>query len=190
MTLSADELLEQIIDSANWKDGGWYLMTHSPAMEQREQEADRQFAVFHVTENGGSEYVLAEENLELLLAACFAAGGWLMIWILYAIVGTASCWLMELGDLGVALAVLIAFLSGSMLPLEFFPQPVREVLFRLPFCYAFQTPLSLYLGRITPEEGLWQLGAMLVWILLLLCVLKLVWESARKKLQGYRGFWM
>lgn len=70
MTLFADELLEQIIDSANWKDGVWYLMTHTPAMERREQEADRQFAVFHVTENGGSEYVLAEENLELLLAAC------------------------------------------------------------------------------------------------------------------------
>lgn len=125
---------------------------------------------------------------ELMLAACFVAAGWLMIWILYAIVGTASCWLMELGELGVALAVLIAFLSGSMLPLEFFPQPVREALFRLPFHYAFQTPLSLYLGRITPEEGLWQLGAMLAWILLLLCVLKLVWESARKKLQGNRGF--
>lgn len=125
---------------------------------------------------------------ELLLAACFAAGGWLMIWTLYAIVGTASCWLMELGDLGVPFSVLTAFLSGSMLPLEFFPRPVREALLRLPFRYAFQTPLSLYLGRITPEEALWQLGEMAVWIVLLLCVLKLAWESARRKLQGDRGF--
>lgn len=128
-------------------------------------------------------------EMELLLAACFAAAGWLMLWTLYAIVGTASCWLMELGDLGVPFSVLTAFLSGSMLPLEFFPRPVREALLRLPFRYAFQTPISLYLGRIAPEEGLWQLGEMLAWILLLLCVLKLMWESARRHLQGGRGFW-
>lgn len=31
MTLSADELLEQVIDSANRKDGVWYFMTYTSA---------------------------------------------------------------------------------------------------------------------------------------------------------------
>ena len=38
--------------------------------EKEAREAARRFAVFHVTENGSSDYILAEENLELLQAAC------------------------------------------------------------------------------------------------------------------------
>ena len=34
--------------------------------EKEAREAARRFAVFHVTENGSSDYILAEENLELL----------------------------------------------------------------------------------------------------------------------------
>ena len=34
--------------------------------EEEAREAARRFAVFHVTENGGSDYILAEEKLELL----------------------------------------------------------------------------------------------------------------------------
>ena len=38
--------------------------------EEEAREAARRFAVFHVTENGSSDYILAEENLELLRVAC------------------------------------------------------------------------------------------------------------------------
>ena len=51
MTLSYDELLGQIVDSSNWKDGVWYLMTHAPAMKQCESETNRHFAM---QENGAS----------------------------------------------------------------------------------------------------------------------------------------
>ena len=37
--------------------------------EEEAREAARRFAVFHVTENGGSDYILAEEKLELLSTA-------------------------------------------------------------------------------------------------------------------------
>ncbi|MEI3579052.1 MAG: hypothetical protein V8Q30_03170 [Acutalibacteraceae bacterium] len=37
--------------------------------EEEAREAARRFAVFHVTENGSSDYILAEENLELLSTA-------------------------------------------------------------------------------------------------------------------------
>ena len=42
--------------------------------EEEAREAARRFAVFHVTENGSSDYILAEENLELLQAACRPSG--------------------------------------------------------------------------------------------------------------------
>lgn len=38
--------------------------------EKEAREAARRFAVFHVTESGSSDYILAEENLELLRVAC------------------------------------------------------------------------------------------------------------------------
>ena len=37
--------------------------------EKEAREAARRFAVFHVTENGSSDYILAEEKLELLSTA-------------------------------------------------------------------------------------------------------------------------
>ena len=38
--------------------------------EQEAREAARRFTVFHVTEDGGSDYILTEEDLELLQVAC------------------------------------------------------------------------------------------------------------------------
>lgn len=46
------------------------LIWQEQQQAKQEQEAARRFAVFHVTENGGSTYFAAEENLEMLQVAC------------------------------------------------------------------------------------------------------------------------
>ena len=46
------------------------LIWQEQQQAKQEQETARRFAVFHVTENGGSTYFTVEENLEMLQVAC------------------------------------------------------------------------------------------------------------------------
>ena len=69
-----EEHLENILDEMcnQLPQREYERISHELWAEQQEEarEAARRFAVFHVTENGSSDYILAEENLELLRVTC------------------------------------------------------------------------------------------------------------------------
>lgn len=79
---------------------------------------------------------------------------------------------------------LLQFLSGQLIPLEFFrPYPVVYSIFQaLPFKGLAYTPLSIYLGR-WDEARVWsELGQQSIWtvVLLLMCVWG--WRAVRRRL--------
>ena len=61
----------------------------------------------------------------------------------------------------------IRLLSGSIIPIWFFPAGVAKVLSCLPFVYIYQLPLSIYIGRGDRVEHLWQMQIQFVWLLVL-----------------------
>lgn len=66
---------------------------------------------------------------------------------------------------------LIRLLSGSIIPLWFFPGWLKGILQCLPFIYLYQMPLELYIGRYTREsliqgfliQGIWVIGLYLLY---------------------------
>ncbi len=101
--------------------------------------------------------------------------------MLSAIVGLIAFWAMELGNFGMVKDSIVRILSGSVVPLWFFPDSVQTISKFLPFQYTYQTPLAIYIGAIDPLDAAGVMGIQLVWIAVLYAVLYVVWSKAKKK---------
>lgn len=107
--------------------------------------------------------------------------GFLILWLLSALVGMFAFVTMELGNMGVVKNTIVAILSGSMIPLWFFPAKFEKMLMMTPFPYTYQLPLGLYIGRIGIQEGLRQICIQMIWLLLLGGCVTLAWKKASNK---------
>ena len=77
---------------------------------------------------------------------------------------------------------LLGFLSGSMIPLAFMPEPLRVCLEYLPFSSMNYTPVMIYMGRYSAQELIFRLAVQAVWAVIIYGISKLVWIGAVKKL--------
>ena len=80
--------------------------------------------------------------------------------------------------------ILLQFLSGQLLPLEFFkPYPTVYAAFdALPFKGLAHTPLSIYLGRWEPAQVHFELLLQCAWTAALLVLCECSWRVVRRRL--------
>ena len=72
---------------------------------------------------------------------------------------------------------LIRLLSGSIIPLWFFPDALRTVLECLPFAYLYQLPLNLYIGKYDIGYLAKAFSIQILW----LCIFLVLFAVCRKK---------
>ena len=77
--------------------------------------------------------------------------------------------------------------SGSLMPLYFFPAWLFSILQLLPFAAAFHIPLSIYIGKISGVEIFSALGFQVLWILILSAFVGFVWSRAKKRIFSQGG---
>jgi ABC-2 type transport system permease protein len=82
---------------------------------------------------------------------------------------------------------LIRLLSGSIIPLWFFPDWLASVLNCLPFVYIYQLPLDIYIGKETMENLILRLGIQTVWVVVLLVVFVVLQKNAVRKVMVQGG---
>ena len=109
------------------------------------------------------------------------AFSYLIIWLLSAITSMITFWAMFLGQMGAVRIVVVNILSGMLIPIWFFPPVLQHILRFLPFQYTYQTPLGIYIGRISIMDGLFQMGVQCGWIVLLFFVLQFIWKRAQRR---------
>jgi len=83
--------------------------------------------------------------------------------------------------------LLLQFLTGVLLPLEFFPPTVKNIMDWLPFKGIAYTPLSIYLGRYSGDALWWELGLQCGWVVLLVLCCLLGWRLVRQYLSTHGG---
>jgi ABC-2 type transport system permease protein len=131
--------------------------------------------LFHI--QGPASPVAAGLAVVVVLAAL------LVYFLLWLITGMISFWV---GEMPWALPSLINafiwFFSGSAIPLWIYPSWLRRVAEVLPGRFAYDLPLSLYIGRITPAEGLAGLGMEMAWIGCLALGAYGIWRAGTRKL--------
>lgn len=77
---------------------------------------------------------------------------------------------------------LIAFLSGQVIPLAFFPGWCHKILNAIPFGSIYYTPVMVYLKKLHGTVLIKGLGIQLLWIFILLLVVKWLWNKAINRL--------
>lgn len=116
----------------------------------------------------------------LFIISCILS--YTILWLISGITGLLAFWIVELGNMAIVKNVIISILSGSMVPLWFFPESLQTIARYLPFQYTYQTPLSIYIGKTTLNEAAFSLVLQLVWIVILTAVIYAMWSRAKNKL--------
>lgn len=114
----------------------------------------------------------------LFLLSCTLS--YIILWIFSAMVGMTAFWFMALGNVGHVKDAIFRILSGSIVPLWFFPESMQTVSKYLPFMYTYQTPLGIFIGLIKPRQALESMMIQVFWIIFLLFMLNLIWTKAKK----------
>lgn len=106
---------------------------------------------------------------------------YLLIWLITALTAMVAFWYTELGSITVIRFQLIRVLSGSFVPIWFFPAWVQKISAFLPFIYLYQNPLGIYIGKINPRQAFISMVIQLVWIVLFGLVLVYTWKKACRR---------
>jgi len=91
------------------------------------------------------------------------AVGYLINWLLAALLGLCAFKILRLGPLANAKGFIMKLLSGSIIPLWFFPARFQAILEILPFMNIYQLPLGIYIGQYTMTEILFRTALQLLW---------------------------
>jgi ABC-2 type transport system permease protein len=83
--------------------------------------------------------------------------------------------------------MLLQFMSGLLLPLEFFPGPMRVVFEALPFKGMAHTPMNIYLGRLSGDALTAALLQQTLWTVGLLVMCEWMWRRVRRRLSILGG---
>ena len=111
----------------------------------------------------------------------------LINWLIAALFGMIAFTAVNISALIQVKKHLLRLLSGSIIPVWFFPDSVARVLSALPFVYIYQLPLSIYIGRGDRSEHVAQLGIQSVWLVILAAVFFLAQDRVTKKVMVQGG---
>lgn len=85
------------------------------------------------------------------------------------------------------IAVVYGLLGGSYIPIPLMPQVVQNIVNYLPFRYVSDLPFRLYVGNITPLNGLIFIGIQIVWIVALILLGKLCMKKCLRNVEVQGG---
>ena len=103
-------------------------------------------------------------------------------WLIAALFGMWAFTAISMDALFQVKKHLIRLLSGSIIPIWFFPEWLARILNMLPFVYIYQLPLDIYIGSSTTEEICHRMLIQLVWVLLLSHIFYACSRSVLKKI--------
>jgi len=117
--------------------------------------------------------------VHFLLFIISASISFLLLWLLSALFALLYFKFIDLGPLSNVKNYLIIILSGSLVPIWFYPESVQRILEYLPFIYIYQLPLGIFIGREDFRGALIGIGLQIVW-----CVLTaLLFNFCRKRIE-------
>lgn len=107
---------------------------------------------------------------------------YLILWNISFLTGAVSFWYNELGTISEFKNLIILLLSGSFVPLWFFPEWIQKISSFLPFQSIYQIPLGILIGKYKAAESGLNMLFQLFWVVLTYILVLITYRKARKKL--------
>jgi ABC-2 type transport system permease protein len=108
----------------------------------------------------------------------------LAVWLSFGLrflYNVAAFWLLDQRGVGALVSIVAIFLSGFLVPLNYFPNWARDVVTWLPFAGMLQAPIEVLLGKLTGVALASALLLQAAWALVLLAADRLLLALAVRK---------
>ena len=108
--------------------------------------------------------------------------GFVVNYFIDMIMATITFWTMEIFGVQLMVQFIASLLSGSLVPLYFFPQGwVQNILFASPFAALYNAPLSMWIGKYQGEQIVETLILQAVWAVILGAFAMWLWSVGERK---------
>lgn len=107
--------------------------------------------------------------------------------LIESLIGLIAFWFLEVSSLIFIYMMLNYFLSGHMIPLDLFPEPLSYWMQLLPFKYLAYFPGAVFLGKYTNEELIFELSIEVVWITVLFALNRIAFHRGTKRYSAFGG---
>jgi ABC-2 type transport system permease protein len=97
------------------------------------------------------------------------------------IYNSVAFWLLDFRGVVTLATTVVVFFSGMAIPIRYFPHPLRELCYALPFGSIIQTPVDIWLGKRHGLALVGMLALQLGWALALLGIGHVVLARATRK---------
>ncbi len=113
--------------------------------------------------------------------------GWLINALIGLLIGVAAFWAVDIGGFDMLYRLVSAFFAGTLVPLSFFPGPLRSVAEALPFRFYAYVPAAIYTGQIPSTDVPDLLFVAVLWVAGFGCLAGLVWRLAYRRVMVHGG---
>lgn len=107
--------------------------------------------------------------------------------LIYTLFGSIAFWTVETSNIVWALNFIIMFIAGKLVPVQFMPEMMRNIIDYTPFVSIFNLPVSLYLGKFSYEVALRHFIVQAIWLVILYLFLRWVWNKGLRRLEVVGG---
>lgn len=111
----------------------------------------------------------------------------LLGFLMESLVGLVGFWLLETSSISFIFMMLTYFLSGHMLPLDWFPEPLSTWVQLLPFRYLAHFPCAMLLGKYTTVQIWNEIGMGLVWVIFFWWMNRFAYQRGLQRYGAYGG---
>lgn len=99
------------------------------------------------------------------------------------LVGTICLYTESIWGINIMKQVIVLLLSGATIPIAFFPEPLKTIVYYLPFQSIYNAPLSILLdGSPQPHTVLVTLGTQILWCVVMMILSKLFWKVSLRQI--------
>jgi len=96
-------------------------------------------------------------------------------------------WLEQAQAVMWSFAVILNFLSGMFMPLDFFPEWSVRILELMPFAVFSHIPAKIYMNQISFAEGVYLLLVYILWVFVFTLLNMIVWKAGVKRYSAIGG---
>lgn len=99
------------------------------------------------------------------------------------LIGTTCLYTESTWGVNIMKEVIVLLLSGATVPIAFFPEPLKTIVYYLPFQAIYNTPLRLLIDySLSFSERFQMLGVQIFWLMIMTVLSHLFWNLSLKRI--------
>ncbi len=99
------------------------------------------------------------------------------------VVGTICLYTESIWGINIMKEVVVLLLSGATIPIAFFPEPLKTLVYYLPFQSVYNAPLTILIDHeMSMQEIGIKLGTQILWCTIMVIASKMFWKRSLRKI--------